>query len=48
MKKRFLAFLSDPDRNLDIYDLLTLFGCSLALFVGVLLLFSLNNLINLI
>lgn len=48
MKKRFLAFLSNPERELDIYDLLTLFGCSLALFVGVLLLFSLNNFINLI
>lgn len=48
MKKRFLAFLSNPDRQLDYIDLLTLFGCSLALFVGVLLLFTLNNFINLI
>ena len=48
MKKILFKFLANPTIKLDFHDGLILFAFSLVLFIGALLLFSLNNFINLI
>ena len=48
MKKTLFKFLANPTSKLDFYDGLILFAFTLVLFIGALLLFSLNNFINLI
>ena len=48
MKKILFKFLANPTSKVDFYDGLILLAFSLVLFIGTLLLFSLNNFINLI